>query len=362
LFARDEIKLRFQKTYLVLKKETAEEVVRYLIRKDSADKLVLEIREKTNIEVIKAVRAILRDVFEKMNIPDKENDLFEFTHSLFTSEYRELEQIEGRYKEEPRFPGREKIKEYASYLNDILNITDPSAFLQNIAEEKNELIHLREEVEPVTSFFDGNKVEIFRRLLKKLDVFKRDLQFMDDGLKSKVKEIDFILDSEEPYSDIKSLPPLENEIENALSEILSELKEDTFKQIEIITAELEKEMGTHEVLSQDFMDSVVKPFHDLKTRISEAKDCVYVQAQSTTLNSLHSEAYKKITDQLQILRESESGPDEKPVPVRTTCFIKDTSIFKTKDTITSEEELDKYLKELRASLLKLLEENDIRLF
>jgi hypothetical protein len=221
---------------------------------------------------------------------------------------------------------------------------------------------LRDEVEPVTAFFGGNKVAIFRRVLKKLEVFKRDLQFMDDGLKSKVQEIETILESEEPYSDIRLLPPLENEIENALSEILSELKEDTFKQIETINAELEKEMGLHAVLTQDFMDSVLKPFHDLKTRISQAEDCVYVQAQSTTLNSLHSEAYKKITDQLQILRERESGPDEKPVPVRSTRFIKETSIFKTRDTIKSEEDLDNYLKELRASLLKLLEENDIRLF
>ncbi|SFM21245.1 BREX system P-loop protein BrxC [Methanolobus profundi] len=362
LFARDEIKLRFQKTYLVLKKETAEEIVRYLIRKDSADKLVLEIREKTNIEVIKAVRAILREVFEKMNIPDKENDLFEFTHSLFTSEYRALEQIEGRYKEEPRFPGREKIKEYASYLNAVLNITDPSAFLQNIAEEKDELIRLRDEVEPVTAFFGGNKVEIFRRVLRKLDVFKRDLQFMDEEIKSKVQIIEKILDSEEPYSDIKSLPPLENEIENALSEILSELKEETFKQIDTITSELEIEMGTHAVLTQDFMDSVLKPFHDLKTRISEAEDCVFVQAQATTLDALHSEAYSRINNQLQTLREKETDHDEVPIPVRSTKIVKDTSVFKTRETIKSEEELDKYLKELRASLLKLLEENDIRLF
>jgi hypothetical protein len=243
-----------------------------------------------------------------------------------------------------------------------LNITDPSAFLQNIAEEKDELDRLRDEVEPVTAFFGGNKVAIFRRVLKKLEVFKRDLQFMDDGLKSKVQEIETILESEEPYSDIRLLPPLENEIENALSEILSELKEDTFKQIETINAELEKEMGLHAVLTQDFMDSVLKPFHDLKTRISQAEDCVYVQAQATTLDALHSEAYSKINKQLQTLREKETDKDEAPIPVRSTKIVKETSIFKTRDTIKSEEDLDNYLKELRASLLKLLEENDIRLF
>ncbi|KXS44097.1 MAG: hypothetical protein AWU59_730 [Methanolobus sp. T82-4] len=362
LFARDEIKLRYQKTYLILKKENAEEIVRYLTRKDSADKLVLEIRAKTNVEIIKGVRKVLRDVFEKTNIPDKENDLFELTHSLLSNEHSNLEQIEGRYKEEPRFPGRQKIKDYASFLNGILSINDPSSFLQNVSEQKDELIRLREEVEPVTSFFGSNKVEIFRRVLKKLEVFNRNLQFMDEDIKSKVQEIERILGSEEPYSDIKFLSPLEKEIEDSLSESLSELKEDTFMEIENITEDLEKEMSKHSLFTQDLMDSVLEPFSDLKTRISEAEDCVYVQAQSTTLDSLQSEAYNKINRRLQIIREEKSDPNDSSVPVRSTKIIKDTSIFKTRDTITSEEELDKYLKELRESLLKLLEENDIRLF
>ncbi|MBN2489152.1 MAG: BREX system P-loop protein BrxC [Methanosarcinaceae archaeon] len=362
LFARDEIKLRYQKTYLILKKENAEEVVRYLTRKDSADKLVLEIREKTNVEVIKNVRSVLRDVFEKTNIPEKENDLFDLTHLLFTEEYTNLEQIEGRYKEEQRFPGREMIKAYAAFLKGVLNITDPSSFLQNVADEKDELVQLREEVEPVISFFGSNKVEIFRRVLKKLDVFKRDLQFMEEETKSRVQEVEAILGSEEPYSDIKLLPPLEKEIENTLLETLSELKEDTFKKIGIITVELEKEMGAHTELTSEFMDSVLQPFHDLKTRISEAEDCVFVQAQSTTLDTLHSQAYDRISKQLQIIKEPEPGSDEVAVPVRSTRVIRDTVIFKSKDTITSEEELDRYLKELRASLVKILETNDVRLF
>lgn len=362
LFAKDEIKLRFQKTYLVLKKETAEEVVRYLTRKDSADKLVLEIKEKTNVEVIRAVRSVLRDVFDKTNIPEKENDLFDITHNLFSEEYRNLEQIEGRYKEEARFPGRDKTKEYAVFLESVLKITDPSAFLENIADEKDELIRLRDEVDPVISFFGTKKLEIFRRVLKKLDIFKRDLQFMDEDTKSKVQEIEAIIESDEPYSDIKLLPPLEIDIESSLSDMLSALKAETFNEIGDITVELEKEMGKHAVLTQHFMDSVLQPFHDLKTRISEAEDCVFVQAQSTTLDSLESHAYEKISKQLQIIKEPEAASDEIVVPVRSTKIVKDTSIFKTRDTIKTEEELDTYLKELRVSLLKLLDENDIRLF
>ena len=362
LFARDEIKVRYQKTYLILKRPTAEEIVRYLTRKDFADKVVLEIREKANAEVIRTVKSVLRDVFEKTNIPEKENELFELTYSLFKAEYTNLEQIEGRYKEEPRFPGKEKIRAYADFLNNVLNVTDPSSFLQAIADGKDEFVRARGEVEPVLSFFGSTKVDIFRRVLKKMDNFKRDLQFMDEMTKSKIEETEVILESKEPYSDIKLLPPLESDIEGALQEALSKLKEETFREIGTITADMEKEMEAHQQLDQKFMDAVLQPFYDLKKRISEAKDCVFVQAQSTTLNSMHSQAYEHISKHLQIIREPSSGPEENIPPVRATRIIKDPLIFRSKDTIKNEEELDKYLKSLRESLLKLLEENDIRLF
>ena len=362
LFARDEIKLRYQKTYLMLKKENAEEIVRYLTRRDSADKLFLEIKEKTNIEVIKAVRSVLRDVFDKTNIPEKENDLFDLTHSILNDEYIKAGQIEGKYEEENRFPGREKIRSYAAFLKEILAVTDPSSFLQNVADERDELIRLRDDVEPVISFFDGTKVEIFRRVIRKLDVFKRDLQFMDEDTRSKVERIESIVSSDEPYSDIKYLPQLENEIEIAISEKLSCLKEEIFSKIEATTAELEKEMEEHTEFDDKFMDSVLQPFYELKTRVSEAEDCVFVQAQSMTLDTMHSNAYDKINEQVRVIRESkaEYGTDTKPT--RDTIYIKDTSIFESKDKITSKEELDKYLKELRESLLEILDKNDIRLF
>ncbi|WP_370576110.1 BREX system P-loop protein BrxC [Methanomethylovorans sp.] len=362
LFAKDEIKLRYQKTYLILKRPAAEEIVRYLTRKEFADKLVLEIREKANVEVIRTVKSVLRDVFEKTNIPEKENELFELTYSLFKAEYTILEQIEGRYKEEPRFPGKEKIKAYADFLSNVLNVTDPSSFLQSIADGKDEFVRARGEVEPVLSFFGSTKVDIFRRVLKKMDNFKRDLQFMDEVTKRKLEEAEAILGSKEPYSDIKLLSPLEKDIEDALQEALSELKEETFREIGTITADLEKEMEAHQQLDQKFMDAVLQPFYDLKRRISEAKDCVFVQAQSTIMNSLYNQAYENINKQLQIIKDPGDDGDGGVVPARSTKVIKDTSIFRSKDTIKNEEELDMYLKSLRASLLKVLEENDIRLF
>ncbi|WP_214044222.1 BREX system P-loop protein BrxC [Methanomethylovorans sp.] len=361
LFVSDEIKLRYQKTYIVLEKPNAEEVVRYLTRKDYTDKLVVEIREKANAEVMRVVRSVLRDVFDRTNIPEKENDLFAFTHSLLNEEFIEIEQISGKYEEEKRFPGKDEVKVYAGFLKRVLNITDPPAFLQKISDDKEELVVLRSEVEPVISFFGGRQVEIFRRLLKKIDYFNRDRQFMDDETKSKVRDVEAILGSKEPYSEIKHLPPLEANIEDALSAALDKLKEEAFGEIGSITTELQKYMASHEELDQAFRDAVLKPFNQLMESITQAGDCVFVQAQSATLKSFYEQAYDKIKQQLQTIREKEQEKGkEKTVAVRSTRVIRDVSVFRTKDIIRSEEELDKYLKELKAELLKLLEADDIK--
>jgi hypothetical protein len=72
LYIREEIKLRFQSEHLF---KDPDATAKHLTRRDEADKLVIEIREKTGEEYLKAVRLILNNLFEKLNLPEKEGDL-----------------------------------------------------------------------------------------------------------------------------------------------------------------------------------------------------------------------------------------------------------------------------------------------
>jgi hypothetical protein len=181
LFAAEEVKLRYQKTYLV---SNAEEIAKYLTRREDADKLIIEIRKKTGAEIISSVRSILRDVFDKTDIPEKENELYNFSHKIITDELLGVKEISGKYAEEKRYPGKEDIEKYAAFLNRIQGVTDLSGFLKMIADEKNELVGMRQKVEPVMAFFDGPQVGIFRRISKKIENFRRNAQFLSDEARS----------------------------------------------------------------------------------------------------------------------------------------------------------------------------------
>ena len=81
LYIREEIKLRYQSEYLF---KDPDATAKHLTRRDEADKLVIEIREKTGEEDLKAVRLILNNLFEKLNLPEKEGELYEKVRDIFT--------------------------------------------------------------------------------------------------------------------------------------------------------------------------------------------------------------------------------------------------------------------------------------
>jgi hypothetical protein len=208
LFVVEEVKLRYQKTYL----SDPEEITKYLTRRETADKLIIEIRKKTGTEIISSVKSVMRDVFDKTAIPEKETELYSFSQGLLNDELRSIEQISVKYSDEIRYPGKEGIENYVALLKRVLDVTDPSSFLETVAEARDGLVGMHQKIEPVISFFNSKQLEIFRRLSKNVETFRRNRQFLSEDVRSDVKEIEGILASDEPYSQIKDLPQLESRI------------------------------------------------------------------------------------------------------------------------------------------------------
>lgn len=356
LFAAEDVKLRYQKTYLV---SNAEEIAKYLTRREDADKLIIEVRKKTGAEIISSVRSVLRDVFDKTDIPEKENELYNFSHKIITDELLAVKEISGKYAEEKRYPGKEDIEKYAAFLNRVQSVTDPSAFLKTMADEKNELMGLRQKVEPVMAFFDGPQVGIFRRISKKIENFRRNAQFLSDEARSHVDEIEGILTSAEPYSNIKLLPQLESGIEASLQNSLSVLKQDVQTRLKTVKGELENEFRNHKVLTEEFKKSVFETFNDIDKNIMGSDDCAFVKLQLEEIVNLQRDAYERIEEQVHKIKEVEGG--YKPeAGANLEKIIQDTSLFKTKKIIENEKDLDEYISNLRATLKEILKKNKIR--
>lgn len=352
LFAAEEVKLRYQRTYLGL---NAEEIASFLTRREDADKIIIEIRKKTEAEIISAVKSVLRDVFDKTDIPDKENDLYNFSHRILTEELLAVQNIAGKYAEEKRYPGEEDINNYATFLKRGQGVTDPSIFLKTVAQERDELERVRRKVEPVMAFFDSAQVGIFRRLSKKVDTFRRNAQFLSVEAQSDVGEIEVILAHDEPYSRIKELPQLESEIEVSLQSALSDLKQEVQSKLESVKGDLERELANHEGATDEFKQSVMDSFIDVEKNTSVADDCAFVKFQITRIDELNGRAYERIEQDKQMIREAGDGESEiKAVPVE---ILRGSSVFQTQKNLETEDDIDEYVENLRAAMKAILKED-----
>jgi hypothetical protein len=221
-----------------------------------------------------------------------------------------------------------------------------------MADEKNELVGLRQKVEPVMSFFKGPQVGIFRNISKKIENFRRNAQFLSNEARSNVDDIEGILISAEPYSKIKLLQPLESVIELSLQNSLSELKQDVESRLTTVKSELEKELVSHKGFTDEFRKSIRDIFNDIEKNTAQSVDCAFVKLQISRIDELYSSAIEKIEKQKSISRETGKGGGEiKGVVVE---IFRGSEIFRTKKSIDNEEDLDEYIKDLRTAFKDVL--------
>jgi hypothetical protein len=359
LFANEEIKLSYQKTALILKSENADEIARYLTKREDADRIVVKIREKSNQQTIKAVRDVLNDVFDKTAIPEKENELFKYTKQVFSEKRDAAEKYAGRYQEVEAYPGREEIRAYSDFLKEINQINDPSDFLQEVADKKDELVRLNEEARPTISFFESQMVDIFSKMYKRADNYERNLQFLDADMQSNVRTVKEILKMDKPYGRIKELPQLGSKIDDALQHSLDALKEEAYEKLEEHKREVAGEIDSYGILEGDLKDRILQRFDNLRDRIAACEECVYAKNLNDSIDDLYRDVSEEIDRQVQIIREKSVDDDGEEQPrVKPTKVVK-ASEFTSQKKIETEEDLEEYLDDIRQQLKKLLEENKI---
>lgn len=365
LFVGEEIKLRYQKTYL---SKSPEEVTKYLTRKEHFDKVIIEVKKKTGAEIIQNVRAVLREIYDKIEIPEKENDLFELTRQVFSDEKDVLSKILGQYSAEKRYPGKPPIEAYHTFLQDCSSISDPTAFLQQVSDEMDELGRLHAEAMPAVRFFNGPQVKIFRRVLDKTGDYSRNSRFLSENARQSLARINEVIASPEPYADIKDLGRLESAIEASLADSLDNLKKEYLQEIESYKKTIQEVYLYHpDDYPKDIDTSVNAIFDSPLKKVEQSKDCSFVKLEIGAIPDIYKKA-SAFLDQNKIVSKPDDGDngnedkgiDDKKPKVKHTEVINKTSFFKTGDIIETEEDLDRYLTEIKSRLQEILKEKKVR--
>ena len=361
LIVSEKINIRYHSENLYQKNE---KIAKLLTRKGEEDKLVIEFREKVDKDLILTVKGILRERFDETVIPEKESELFSLARTALEREQAEIRHIRDQQKQEERLPGKTVIAAYDDLLTSLLKHQEPAAMFNSLAASKDELDERHGEAEQARSFFHSQQIAIYRRVLVKIERFERNAQFLDDEQKRNIKRIGAILKTKEPYSLIKELPPLETKTGNAVTIALERLKGEVRGIIKSTKDEIGTELGKYGQLSAEFKKAQLERFSEIENITDGASDCALVESQFRRLRELQANIYEGITEEIERVRQKQFGDDITPIPtppVRGTRLMNVGPNFSYPKAIKNETDLDNYIRDLRARLKKILEENDIRL-
>jgi len=347
LYRGDDVRLRYQRSYLT---HNPEDIARYITRKENYDKIVIELKKETSIEIIQNARWVLRDVFDISSPPEKEQELIDLLRTILDEKKQELSADLALYSEESRYPGRGRIEPYLKVIKEMLSISDPTAFLESISNEKDSLADLALDADTAVRFFKGSQKDIFKRILDKIDGYHRNSQFLSDKAQESLQEIDRIIKAESPYSDIRKLPQLEGVIEVSLEESREQLQEELRNSADLFRQKMDKKYSYSALYMESIAPEVRETFNYSVNQALKSNDCSHLKLAASNLSDLYIRACKNIEEKIK---------EVIPVPERSNHVINSTEFFKTKTVIKNEADLETYLAGIRVNLRGILKDKNI---
>ncbi|MBN1167757.1 MAG: BREX system P-loop protein BrxC [Methanospirillaceae archaeon] len=354
LFKGEDIRLRYQKTFL---SRNPEDITKYLTRRENFDKIIIEIRTKINLAILQDVKSILRDIYDKTDLPEKEHELYDLACSVLDEKKQELSDDLVKYSEEPRYPGKKRIEPYQFLLWDILSVTDPTAFLERLSQDKDEIARLAGEADVAVRFFEGSQKEIFKRILDKSEKYQRNEMFLDEDARESFEELMRIIRSDNPYSDIKQLPNLQSSIESSLAESCEKFREELENSAELFREQTDREFRYSNFYRESIAPEVSETFNGYVTKALQSEDCSHLKIQTGYLSKLYETIYHKTEERI---KAQETEIDPKPDPGKELYLINSTELFRTNTTIETEEDLDIYLNHIKEKFQELLKTKKIQ--
>ena len=279
------------------------------------------------------------------------------------------------YRINPKYPCKRLMEEARKRLAEILDINEPTEFFKTVDKKRDDLLDDAEDTAPVFDFFKGDQRKIFEEAVKNLAYFGNSKTYVSDQeLLKVVEEIETIVKDSKPFGKIQRLPELNKRFE------------------ELHMGLLEKEAAIMDPLVHDDFLKVkevldTKPFAEvLRPRINQRFDEIWEKLRTSSDIAaiknikLESDTLKiKCLDEIdEYERAHQPAPEPpvapvvpgkepiEPIPAPTkvkTKRRKNVSISNVAGartySIETEQDIDKFLAEMKQKLMNELEEDTI---
>lgn len=387
LFKRGDLAFTVNGESVNANNRTEEELVGYITKKQFVDKLLMEVRVRVPEKQKKAVRTIMKELFNVLPTAEDEDTMMSEFRRHCERTIASIDRLEPRYQLYA-YPGRQVLAEGKKLMSSLLQINAPLEFFKEVSDGQDELLDFGEDFEPVQKFFSPNseQEQIFRRALDMLGIYDDSKTYIvNTALEDVVRQMRSIVGMKTPYREIPKLPELREKFMTLYDEILEEqsapvvkaIKDDRNRVLEVLNDKPYKDAKHRGYMErfEELLDgavhcnnvSVLRSYQDksdaLKIRLlNEMVDEDNRLAQQALAQAEAEQ--KRLEEEARKRGETVTVPQPKvqqpTVKVRTTKNLSIKTVARAASwRLESAEDVDKYLDALRQSLLKELADDSI---
>lgn len=315
----------------------------YLRRKTEIDKTLVTRKVAISDSLMKKSREFLKEFFNTMDLPSDEDGLISYVLDGFTAERAKLQGLLDDQYSAGAYPDKAIVENGVKLCDSLLSQKkDNTALLTKMISMEDELLDLCEDMASVLAFFK-NQRPIFDEaslLLDKMTAEREYLQAEQEAITA-LTQIRDILGMQKPYVRIAELPNLIQEVRSIYNQLLELKKQDVLSEIQAAMAEI------HQTAQLDQKGIVAKADDALDAKKKAAEDA----ATMTQLDAMKIQIANTRLQYIKALMVS-TKPDEKVATASRSSLGYSVKL-------KSEDDIDKYVADMKDKLMGLLAGNDV---
>ncbi|WP_405291007.1 BREX system P-loop protein BrxC [Algibacter sp. Ld11] len=292
-----------------------------------------EIDQEILDNVLLAYKNIFNEPLTGDQIKTDQNKLFDTLQHILTKREQNFSSLESNYSKYAFGACFTKVKKE---LNQFIHIADLKKLFRSITEDQEQLKELVDNAKAIEDFA-ANRLTKYTEIKSFVSVNNDNFKLLAEDDLEKVKKINHFFTLEDPRTAFRHIVKAHEELENAITSKIKELKDKTVKAYEAVFKELEDEAGKRKVAKNVYSDK--------EYTLGGIKNL-------TSLSGLKNKFLEvtnfKASELEKIIKATPVAKGDKAAESATYYVTKGIS------TITTEQELDAYLLKLRREMLQLL--------
>ena len=315
----------------------------YLRRKTEIDKTLVSRRTAISDSLMKQSREFLKEFFNTIDLPTDEDGVIAYVLNSFTAERDKLQSLLDNQYASGTYPDKAVVENGVKLCTDLLSQKkDNTALLTKMVAMEDDFLDLSEDMADVLAFFKNQKAifDSASSLLCTLTAESEYLQAEQEATRA-LAQINKILAMQKPYKNIADLPTLMHQVQTVYGQLLDLKKQEVYSEIQAAMGEI------HQNAQLDQKEIVTKADDALdakKKATADATMLTQLDAMRIQISNIRQQYIKALM--------VPSKPDEKVATAS-------RSSLGYSIKLKNEEDIDKYVADIKKALLEKLKGNDV---